>query len=317
MNVAAFVHYYVPFRNAGSETMLHTMLRALVGRGHKVRVYATDIHEAPSRYTYDGVEVFSTTASMACRMLREKKPDVIVTHHQRTNNAAVMSKQLGIPYVFLMHNDFSINKALLTARPDLVVFNTDWIRNSTKYSGESMVIHPPIYAENHRTEPGDRVTLVNLNEHKGGEIFYRLARELPHIPFLGVEGGHGAQILRHDVPNVEIVKHTSDMVGDVWSRTRTLLMPSKYESYGMAGVEAMASGIPVIANPTPGLKESLGPAGIFVDRDDLEAWKRELLRLQDPESYRMASTRATARSNELDPSQELNDWVTRIEELTR
>ncbi|MFI1769152.1 glycosyltransferase family 4 protein [Streptomyces sp. NPDC020800] len=58
----------------------------------------------------------------------------------------------------------------------------------------------------------------------------------------------------------------------VYSRSRVMLMPSLYESWGRVAVEAFASGIPVIAHPTPGLVESLGEAGIFAYRDDLNAW---------------------------------------------
>jgi glycosyltransferase involved in cell wall biosynthesis len=51
-----------------------------------------------------------------------------------------------------------------------------------------------------------------------------------------------------------------------------LMVPSVHESYGMAAVEALASGIPVIAHPTPGLREALGDAGTFVDRADVRVW---------------------------------------------
>ncbi|MFE2879219.1 hypothetical protein ACFXG6_32815 [Streptomyces roseus] len=37
-------------------------------------------------------------------------------------------------------------------------------------------------------------------------------------------------------------------------------------------VQAFSSGIPVIAHPTLGLIESLGSAGIYAYRDDLNAW---------------------------------------------
>ena len=44
----------------------------------------------------------------------------------------------------------------------------------------------------------------------------------------------------------------------------------------MAAVEALAHGIPVIAHPTPGLRESLGFAGTYVDRDNIDAWEAQL-----------------------------------------
>ena len=76
-------------------------------------------------------------------------------------------------------------------------------------------------------------------------------------------------------------------------------MPSAYETWGMVGVEAMTNGIPVIAHPTPGLRESLGDAGIFVDRDDPRAWAAEICRLGDPGEYALASQAARKRADDL------------------
>ncbi|UQA91872.1 hypothetical protein [Streptomyces halobius] len=45
-------------------------------------------------------------------------------------------------------------------------------------------------------------------------------------------------------------------------------------------MEPFASGIPVIAHPTPGLVESLGDARIFAYRDDLNAWIHALRSLR-------------------------------------
>ena len=314
MVVAAFVHFYVPFRNAGSETMLHCALRRLVDDGHEVVVFATIIPDAPESYLIDGVTVVRTNSLLARQQLRQLSPDVIVTHHHNTPAAVATAKKIGAKSVFLMHNDFEENRRYLGCNPDLVVFNTEWIREASGYTGPSVVIHPPVVAGDHRTTPGDKVTLVNLNKDKGAELFYRAAEAMPDISFLGVVGGHGEQIVR-SLPNVEIQGHTSDMVNDVWSRTRILLMPSAYESYGMAGVEAMASGIPVIANGTPGLHESLSYAGIFGPRADEHLLHSEIRRLQNHHEWSEASELAVKRSNELDPTVELNEWVSRIEHL--
>lgn len=316
MKIAALVHFYPPFRNAGSETMLHRMLQRLQKAGHQVKVFTTHLPDAPDRYVYDGIPVASTNIVVAQQLLKEFNPEVIITHHDNSVRALKVARQICAKSVFLMHNDFDISKAILYRSPDLVVFNTRWMQEKFRwYRGQSLVVHPPIWAEDHRTTPGDCVTLVNLNEHKGSLIFYELAQRMPHVRFLGVVGGHGQQIIRRDLPNVTIQDHTDDMPGDVWSRTRILLMPSLYESYGMAGVEALASGIPVIANPTNGLTESLGHAGIFVHRDDIDGWQREIERLLDHKQWEAASKRAEQRSAELDPSAELDAWVDAIEEL--
>ncbi|MBQ1163612.1 glycosyltransferase, partial [Streptomyces sp. A73] len=79
-----------------------------------------------------------------------------------------------------------------------------------------------------------------------------------------------------------------EMAERVYGRTRVLLMPRSYESWGRAGCEALASGIPVEAHPTPGLCESLGEAGVYVDRNDLDGYEAVLRKLlEDPAEYRL------------------------------
>ena len=57
------------------------------------------------------------------------------------------------------------------------------------------------------------------------------------------------------------------------------------ESYGRVAVEAACCGIPTIAHPTPGLVESLGEAGIFVDRNDHARYAAEIERLMSDDLY--------------------------------
>lgn len=316
MKVGVFVHFYVPYRRAGSETMLHEMVKALQKRGHEVQVITTVLPEAPPFYEYEGVKVRSTNVVYGQQLMGEFQPDVIVTHHENTQWCVRMKRKWGIPYVFIMHNDLPGTPDQLQWGPDLTVFNTDWIaRKFRSRVPRSMVLHPPVYADQHKASPGECITLVNLNRNKGSDLFYELAEMMPDQKFLGVVGGHGEQIVREDLPNVEIVQHTSDMKNDVWSRTKVLLMPSIYESYGMAGVEAMASGIPVIAHPTPGLLESLGKAGTFLDRDHAKSWEVTLREVLKPRTYAELSETAAKRSKQLDPGPELEAWVDELERL--
>lgn len=316
MQVAVLVHFYVPYRCAGSETMLHAMCKELNSRGHQVVVFATVMPDALSHYEYEGVEVFSTNIVYARQNIMSWKPDVIVSHHDNTIRAKNIAAKLGIPMVFICHNDMRGITQVLDLEPDLVVFNTNWIRDKLARLGmRHCVVHPPVYPDQHKTTPGSKVCLVNLNDHKGSGVLYELAKRMPDVEFLAVVGAHGTQIYPQGLPNVEVVEHTDDMRAQVWAKTRILLMPSFYESYGMAGVEALASGIPVVCHPTPGLVESQGPTGIFVDRDDIQKYESEIRRLLDPQEWRAASVLALERSSELDPAQDMDRWVSELEGL--
>ncbi|MFJ3952890.1 glycosyltransferase [Streptomyces libani] len=141
---------------------------------------------------------------------------------------------------------------------------------------------------------------------------------MPATKFLGVLGAYGDQIRPpQTLPNLEIIDHVSghDMRERVYARSRVVLMPSSYESWGRVGVEALASGIPVVAHPIPGLAESLGHAGIFADRDDLDSWLSVLATVLEPGAWQQASQRALERSAELDPAADLKLWAEEIEAL--
>ena len=102
----------------------------------------------------------------------------------------------------------------------------------------------------------------------------------------------------------------------MYAKTDILLIPSKEESWGRVAVEAMSSGIPVIANPTPGLVESCGEAGIFCKRNDIDSWVREIRRLKtDSEYYKTKSDLCLMRAKELDPEPQLKamaDWLSQL-----
>ena len=141
-------------------------------------------------------------------------------------------------------------------------------------------------------------TRVNLGRDKGGA-------------FLGVRGAYEDQILP-PLGNVTIVENTPN-IREIYGRSAIVLMPSRYESWGRVAVEAMASGIPVMAHPTHGLKESCSDAGIYRDRDQPEEWVREVRRLlSDPAYYEQRATACRRRAREIDPQSQLAsmaDWL--------
>lgn len=299
MTIVAVVHKYPPVHNAGAEWMLHAILRRLVAAGDRVTVVCGA--QPAGVWSIDGVNVIAPANPARFAGLC-RRADVVLTHLDLTARAIAAAKASERPLVHLVHNDKQLRFHNVNPRQTaLVVYNSRWIAEKVRFRSRSLVVHPPVDLADYQTAPGDSVTLVNVTQAKGAQTFYAAARALPTVSFLGVRGAYGLQIARNDSPNVRILPNTPNIRDDVYAKTRVVLMPSRFESFGRIAIEAGASAIPTIAHPTPGLLEALGDAGIFVDRDDVDGYVRTLRRLLDDDhAWSEAGARARARAEDLE-----------------
>ena len=330
MRVVARLHAAPPRHNAGAEWMAWSMFRALVARGHEVTVWLSRYSGDRDPYDLHGVRVMPLQARLDFAS-QVRSASVLVSHLENVPSVGALARGYGKPFIAICHNTFTKTfRDMASGSTALAVYNSLWMEREAELFFQdypkkirptaSMVVRPPVFAEDYATKRrGDRITLINCNPAKGGEVLRDLAKRMPDLKFLAVRGSYGEQVDYTGLGNVEVLDHIAghDMREQVYARTRVLLMPSSYESWGRVGVEAMASGIPVVAHPTPGLCESLGEAGIFVDRNDVEGYEAVLRKLLTRTEYGLASKKAKARSAELDPTAELASWCDAVEALAR
>lgn len=85
---------------------------------------------------------------------------------------------------------------------------------------------------------------------------------------------------------------------------------SHWEGFGLAAVEAMASGLPVLASDTDGLKQVVEGAGILFPKGDYEALAGELLKLDsDPNYSRQVAERCKRRAADFDIDKMVDGYI--------
>jgi glycosyltransferase involved in cell wall biosynthesis len=296
LKVLAYVHGYFPNHNAGAEAMLHQLLIDLRDKGHEVKV----LTENPGAESYEGIEIYEAHSKKEIGLIQWS--NIIITHLNMTRFAVQHGKRYKKPVVHIVHNDkqLSYNKVFDSGSAGLAVANSDWIRKTVKRGIDSIVVYPPTIPERYTVKTNKKyITLINMNEAKGGKMFWQLARIFPDKEFLGVKGAYGEQVeYEESLPNVTIIENTPEILS-IYKKTGIVIMPSSYESWGRVGMEAACSGIPVIASPTPGLTESLDYAGIFVEHDDVAGYVEAIRMLDDKETYDKYSVLLKQRSKEV------------------
>lgn len=323
MKFLCSIHLYPPKHNCGAEYMIHHMNKHLVEQGHEVRVllWQANHYKIDSVYVYDGIDVFPPDQFMVETLFYWA--DVVMTHLDYTQQTIGLARIFKKPVVHLTHN-YSVYPSIKDAdRPQYIVYNSHAAKEIVNYPHEGIVVHPPVdyrfYDTKKDTEQNEFITLINLDGNKGGHILKQIAERMPEKKFLAVKGSYSEPASTGqftDQPsNVTVVPNTPYILQH-YEKTRILIMPSKFESWGRTATEAMCSGIPVICTKTPGLLENCDKAGIYIeDRDNIDEWVKAIKKLDKPTEYKKWSDKAKARSRELDPQKELEQFETWAREI--
>jgi glycosyltransferase involved in cell wall biosynthesis len=177
---------------------------------------------------------------------------------------------------------------------------------------------------------GDCITLINANFLKGLPLFLELANRFPQRKFLGVRPYYNRIAVPENIPNIEWIDIQDD-IRVVLKRTRILLVPSFYESWGRVAFEAMYNGIPVLySNPmskdspnntrpsgtTEGMKEWIGDSQYALDYFKIDDWVDTVNQLDDIHVYADASRRAYEQTYSLNVFNDINDIERKFQEYS-
>lgn len=286
MKVVFFVHAWAGTHNSGAEWTVQHYAKYLHQKGCSIEVILPENQIYPDGEKFSFIK-FVTGYYSNDFFLALQNADVIFTHLDSTGVAINWARHYKKHLVFLSHNDHDYR--IVRARPlnISVVYNNKANQKNVSggaYPNPSIVCKPPIFADDvkYNRKHGQNVTLINCNENKGGKILVELAKRLPKIKFLGVIGSYGEQIIDDTLKNLKYVPQTGD-VHLIYGKSNIILMPSDYESYGRVALEAAINRLPVICTPTDGLKECLGAAGLYFDRNDIEGMAKKIEELMTDE----------------------------------
>ncbi len=245
----------------------------------------------------------------------------IITTEHNTWNRRRKSKLLRVVDRIMYRQYFSIACISEGTRDALAVWQPAIKpRLTTIYNG----IETEEFAETSRTRKPvgvlpRLVSVGSLTEQKGYDAILP-ALKMIELPFQYDVAGEGdsrlqleAQIdrlgLRHQV---RFLGHTSS-VATLLSESDIFVQCSRWEGFGLAVVEAMASGLPVVVANVPGLNEIVRgeqDGGILVPPGDKVALSAALQRLiRDPDLRMEFGNRARSRATEFQLSSMIDGYV--------
>ena len=328
MTVVGLSHGYPPLWNMGGEVSLHRTLEAVAED-----VVVLTNTEKP--YTFEGINVKQIDTPDVLNIMADPKPiaeqlkevnaRVVIAQNELSLPAVKAAAIVGAISIVNIHTPPKYGKLLRQAvvESDYAIYNTE---TSAKQWGEpgALVLHPPINPlPNKLSKTGDAYTLLSSLVNKGVEIVLELAERFPDKRFIIVrspaEPTHGLPDLEErasKLPNVELHPRVApEDVHKYLEQTRILLVPSRYETYGMSAIEAAGYGIPTVHVDTPHVREGIGDGAILVPPLDASATALGIFTIEN--NYEEWSQKARARAEWLqqrqqEETQKFTEFITNI-----
>jgi N-acetyl-alpha-D-glucosaminyl L-malate synthase BshA len=299
---------------------LHFVGAALPGRldppPEKVTFHEVPYDDAPPA----GLHAYTTAlAARLAQVCREERIDLIHAHYAIPHAAAASLARSALgksapPLVLTMHGsdvpmqpdaglrfllaDFARNAAALTVPSESLA-----IRAKETLDRELRIEVIPNFVDIERFHPlpsprsGSKVLVhaSNFRAVKRPLDLLRILRRVPGAKLLLVGDGplrsETEAEARREKLDVEFIHETPDLA-PVLRRGDLFLLPSAAESFGLAALEAMASGVPVVGTRVGGLPEVVGDSGVLCAPGDIAAMSDAVNSLLTNDSQRLTLAKA-------------------------
>jgi N-acetyl-alpha-D-glucosaminyl L-malate synthase BshA len=267
------VHYAIPHASAA-----YMAKKILEGKGKKIPVittlHGTDITLVGKDKMYAPVVAFSINQSDAITAVSNNLRD-------ETYKTFTIEKEIEVIYNFVDVQRF--NRKPIDAFKKVIAPN-----------GERILLHASNFRKLKRVQ--DVV-----------KIFYEVQKEIPS-KLLFVGDGPERQTAEELSRNLGVCEEIrfvgkQEQMEDILAIADLFLLTSEYESFGLAALEAMAAGVPVISTNAGGLKEINidGETGYMANVGDIETMSEKALSiLRNDETLKAFKTRAANHAKKYD-----------------
>lgn len=267
MTLAAFLHGYPPDWSMGGEISTHRSLAVVPG---------STVFTESTVYSYDldGVTVRPSSGPTYLKIMEDARfveASVLFAHSTLSEATVRAARKLKKPSILAVHAPPRFAADLRRAWPaaKIRLYNTGAARKEW-HDPRGWLLHPPIGPSLNEIldGTGDALTLTSSLLNKGVTRVLELAALRPDQRFIIVRspahGTHGSLDFEDSAASLDNVEvwdrlHPQEM-SRLWAETRILLVPSRYETYGLVALEAAWHGIPSVHVDTIHVREGIGTA---------------------------------------------------------
>jgi alpha-1,3-rhamnosyl/mannosyltransferase len=123
------------------------------------------------------------------------------------------------------------------------------------------------------------LTVATLEPRKNLRVLVDAHRLADAPTLLAVVGGAGwGEQPSLDLPGIRLLgRQSNEELARLYRGAAVVAYPSLFEGFGIPIIEAMASGVPVVASSHASMNEAAGDAALRADPDDPAAWARALV----------------------------------------